>query len=101
MGRRLGLLLILKESVMEHLIVNVDLAHLWLHAFSHLLLKCLGFIGLRCFLSQLANSCLLDEVRKLEWDLVNASLVLEIATLLGPMAGNWNGVADLLAFKKE
>ena len=46
MRRGLGLLLILKESVMEHLIVNVDLAHLWLHAFSHLLLKCLGFIGL-------------------------------------------------------
>ena len=39
MGRRLGLLLILKESIMEHLIVNVDLAHLRLHAFSHLLLK--------------------------------------------------------------
>ena len=47
---RLWLLLVLKEGIMKDLIVNVNLAHLWLHALSHLLLECLSFVGLGCLL---------------------------------------------------
>ena len=86
MGSSLRLLLVLKEGIMKHLIVNVDFAHLRLHALSHLLLECLSFVSLGCLLPQLANPCLLYEVWQLEWNLMNASLVLEIAAFLGPVS---------------
>ena len=70
------LLLILEESIMQDLVIDIDFTHLRLHSFSHLLLKCLGFVSLRRFLSQLADACLLDEIGKLKWNLVDASLVL-------------------------
>jgi len=50
------------------------------------LLESLVFIiGL---LSNLGDTCLLDEVRELKGGLVDSSLVLEVSSLLAPMAGN-------------
>ena len=85
MSSCLRLLLVLKEGIVKHLIVNVDFAHLRLHALSHLLLECLSFVSLGCLLPQLADPGLLYEVWQLERNLMNTSLVLEIAAFLSPM----------------
>ena len=86
MSSRFWLLLVFKEGIVKHLIINVDLAHLRLHTLPHLLLECLSFVSFGCFLPKLADACLLYEVRQLEGNLMNASLVLEIAAFLGPMS---------------
>ena len=96
-GRCLWLLLVLEESVVEHLIVNVNLTHFWLHALAHLLLQRLRLIRLRRLLAQLADPSLLDKVRQLEWNLVNAALVLKISSLLCPVARHRHRVSNLLA----
>ena len=97
----LGFLLVLEEGIVQHLVINVDLAHLWLHSLPHLLLERLCIVRLACLLAELADSGLLDEVRQLEWYLVDAALVLEIAALLCPVSGDRHGIPDLLAFEEE
>ena len=97
MRSRLRFLLILEEGIVQDLIVNINLAHLRLHSLPHLLLQRLGFVGLCRLLTQLADASLLNEVWKLEGDLVDASLVLQVATLLGPMPRYRHRVPDLLA----
>ena len=72
------------------MIINLYLAHLWLHSLSHLLLECLSIVGLTGLLTEFADSGLFDEVWQLEGDLVDATLVLEVAALLSPVSGDWN-----------
>ena len=82
----LWLALIFEESIVQYLIVNVDFAHLWLHTLAHFLLQSLRFISFSRLLPQLRNASLLDEVRQLEWNFVDASLVLQVAAFLSPVA---------------
>ena len=97
----LGFLLVLEESIVQDLVVNLDLAHLRLHAFSHLLLQCLGIVCLARLLPKLADARLLNEVWQLEGYLVDATLVLQIAALLRPVSWDRHRVPDLLAFEQE
>ena len=85
MGCLLGLFLIFEESIVKHLVIDVDLAHLRLHTLPHFLLQSLCVIGCACLLSQLANARLLDKVWQFKWYLMYAPLILEIPPLLGPM----------------
>lgn len=100
-GRRLRLLLVLKERIVEYLVIDVDFSHLWLHALAHLLLERLGLISLGGLLPQLADPGLLNEVRQLEGNLVDAALVLQITTLLRPVPRHRDRVPDLFALEEE
>lgn len=97
----LGLLLVLEEGVVQDLVVNLNLAHLRLHALPHLLLERLGIVCLASLLTKSTDSCLLDEVRQLEGYLVYATLVLQVAALLRPVPRNWHRIPYLLALEEE
>ena len=99
MSRRFWLLLVLKERVMEHLVINVDFTHFGLHSLSHFLLQCFGLVCLRCLLPQLTDARLFNEIRQLEWYLVNTALILQISALLGPMARDRHRISHLFAVK--
>ena len=86
--RHLWFGLVFEESIMQYLIVNIDFAHLGLHALSHFLLQSLCLVSLCSLLPQFRDASLLDELWQLEGNLVDASLVLQIAPLLCPVA--WN-----------
>ena len=88
------LLLILKECIMQNIIINVNFAHFWLNSFSHSLLQALALII--CLCSYLIDACILNKIRKFKWSFMNTSLVLKITTLLGPMLWNWYGISCLL-----
>jgi len=96
---QLGLLLILKEGIMQNLIINVDLTHLRLHSLSHLLLKSLVFVvGL---LSDLGDTCLFDKVRELKGRFMHTSLILEVSSLLAPMSGHGYGIPNHLHVQEK
>ena len=101
MSGLLRLLLVLKESIVQHLVIDLNFAHLRLHTLPHFLLQRLGIVCLASLLTKLADSGLLNEVWQLEGYFVDTALVLEIATLLRPVSGNRHGIPDLLAFKEE
>jgi hypothetical protein len=82
------LFLILEKCIMKYLIVDVDLAHLWLHPLTHLLLQCL--ILVISLFSNLHDTRLFNEIRELKWSLVHASLVLKVPSLLAPVSGDWH-----------
>ena len=100
-GCCLRLLLVLKEGVVEHLIVNVDFAHFRLHAFSHFLLECFGLVGFGRLLPQFAYACLLYEVGQFERNFVDAPLVLKITSFLGPVPRYGHRVTYLFAFEEK
>jgi hypothetical protein len=97
----LWLLLVLKKRVVEYLVVNINLAHLWLHSLPHFLFQSLGFVCLRCFLSQLTDAGLLNEVWQLERDFMDAAFVLQIAPLLSPVSRHWHRIPNLFALQQE
>ena len=86
---------------MQHLVIDINLAHFRLHALSHFLFESLLSVFSGRFLPELANASLLNKIWKLERNLVDASLVLQITAFLGPMAWHWNRIPYLLALKKE
>ena len=99
MSRRFRLLLILKECVMEHLVINVDFAHFGLHSLSHFLFQCFGLVCLSRLLPQLTDTRLFNEIGQLEGYLVYTALILQISALLGPVAGNRHRISHLFAVK--
>jgi hypothetical protein len=97
----LWLFSVLEESVVKHLVIDVDFTHFWLHTLSHLLFKRLLSISISCLLPQATDSSLLNKLWQLEGDLMDTPLVLEIASLLSPVTRHWHRVPHLLAGKKE
>mmetsp|Transcript_27332 Transcript_27332/g.73910 ORF Transcript_27332/g.73910 Transcript_27332/m.73910 type:complete len:436 (-) Transcript_27332:858-2165(-) len=83
--RQLGLGLVLKEGVMQHLVVNVHLAHLGLHPCALFGLQRLGALLLRVPLTHLPNACSLYEVWQLEGRLLDTPLALQVLAFLGPV----------------
>jgi hypothetical protein len=94
MACKLWLFLVLEKGVMKNLIVNINLSHFRLHAFSHLLFQSLVFVA--GLLTDFCNSCLFNEVRQLKWCLVHSSLVLEVSSLLTPVTRDRNRVSHHL-----
>ena len=95
----LGFLLVLKEGIVQHLVVYLNLAHLRLHSLSHLLLQCFSLVCLSSLLPQLTDARLFNEIRQLEWYLVYTALILQISALLGPMARDRHRISHLFAVK--
>lgn len=89
----------LKEGIMQDAIIDLDFTHFGLDSLPHSLLQ--GFTLVACALSHFVNACILNKLRKLEWLLVNSSLVLQIASFGVPMIRHGYRVPDLLQFKKK
>jgi len=74
MLRQLWLLLVLEESVMKNVVVNVDLAHFRLYSLSHFLFQTFGWI--LSFFAHFIYARTLDEIREFERSFVDSSLIL-------------------------
>ena len=100
MLRHLWLILVLEESVMQDLIVDIDFSHLRLHTLSHFLFQSLGFVSFRSLLPKLRDSSLLNEFRQLKWNFVDASFILEVAALLSPVSWYGHRITHLFALEE-
>ena len=92
--RQSRLRLELEERVVQHSVVDVDFAHLRLHALLHPLPQAL--VRVVRALAHLCDAGRLDKVRQLEWRLVEAALVLQELALLAPVLGHRHRVAHAL-----
>jgi hypothetical protein len=92
MRSKLRFLLILKESIMQNLIININFTHFGLHSFPHLLFEC--FILIICLISNFCNTSLFNEIRKFKWCFVNTSFILKISSLLAPVSRNRHGITN-------
>ena len=81
-----GLRLELEERIVENSIVDVDLAHLGLHALLHALPQAL--VRVVRALAHLSYSGRLDEVRQLKGGFVKTTLVLKEFAFLTPVLRN-------------
>mmetsp|Transcript_38054 Transcript_38054/g.98767 ORF Transcript_38054/g.98767 Transcript_38054/m.98767 type:complete len:285 (+) Transcript_38054:1125-1979(+) len=86
---------------MQHLVVDVHLAHLWLHAIALLLLQLLLVLLLLVRLPHLADACGLNKIRQLEDGLLNAALALQELALLRPVQRDRHRVAAALQEHQE
>ena len=83
---QLWLLLVLKESIMKNLIVDINFPHFRLHPLSHFLFQ--SFVLIVSLFTYFGDSSSLDEFRKFERCLMDSSFVLKVSSLLAPMP--WN-----------
>lgn len=74
---KLTLRLVLKEGIMQHRVLNIDLPQFRIHPFFHLLSHHLRAIPLAKGISQFADACRLDELWQFEHGLEDTSFCLE------------------------
>lgn len=69
--------LILKEGIMQHGVLNIDLPQFRIHSFFHLLSHHLGTITLAKWISQFADACSFNELWQLEHGFEDTSFGLQ------------------------
>ena len=84
--------LVLEEGVVQHRVLDINLAQLRVHPFLHLLPHHLRAVPLAEWVSQLADASCFDEFRQFEHWFEDASFGLQEFRLLVPMSGHWDGV---------
>ena len=80
-----------------HLIIDINLSHLWLHLLLHLALELLILLLLQYRRADLLDAGRSDELGQLEGDLLDAALSHEELALLRPVL--WDG--DRVAVRFE
>lgn len=88
--------LMLEESVVQYVIVNLDLTHLRLDSLAHPLLQCLAAIAR--LLPDLVDASRLNVVWQFERLLLKSTLVLQVSPLFIPVVRYGHCIADLLQF---
>lgn len=100
-AREVGLGLVAEEGVVEFLVVNVELAHLRLHALALFLFEGLLLLLLEDRVAHLGDARVGDELGELEWGLLDTALAGEILALEGPVTGNGYDVALCLDLDEQ
>lgn len=91
--RQLGLGLVLEEGVVQHLVVDVYLAHLGADALARLGLALLGGLLLHHRVADLRDARLRDELGQLEGRLLHAHLACQVLTDVAPVSGHGHAAA--------
>mmetsp|Transcript_27665 Transcript_27665/g.62589 ORF Transcript_27665/g.62589 Transcript_27665/m.62589 type:complete len:346 (-) Transcript_27665:46-1083(-) len=100
-AREAGFSLELEESVVEHLVIDVDLAHLGLHPFLLFAFELLRILLLHHRGTDLLDAGGLDELWKLERRLLYTALSHEKFALLAPMLWHRDRVAVALEMDEQ
>ena len=85
MNTHLWLCLPFEESVMQLLIIDVDLSHLRAHTFTHFGLQCFLILFLLQCLPHLHNASGLDKIWQIKWRLFYTTFPLQVLTFKAPV----------------
>jgi len=85
MNRHFWLCLPFEKSIMQLLIIDVDLSHFRSHTFTHFGFQCLLILFLLEGLSHLHNTSGLDKLWQIKWRLFYASFPLQILAFKAPV----------------